>query len=171
MAWCTVLKLGPDASYNSPGDYLKWLMAAKTHRAWERGRESERESRERESTEMAWGWSMLRWLELEFTPPLSIFRWPELVSSYFSPRWSSRGFRWPDLDFSVVDSVLWSLVTAFESVALISMLCFFFLFCGCTVWSLSRSSSTTFRKLTNAGFTPAAGILGGVSNAVDHEDW
>ncbi|KAJ0014224.1 hypothetical protein Pint_19565 [Pistacia integerrima] len=32
-----------------------------------------------------------------------------------------------------VDDVLWSLVTAVESVALVSMLCFFFLFCGCTV--------------------------------------
>jgi hypothetical protein len=41
--------------------------------------------------------------------------------------------RWPELDFSILDDVVWSLVTAFESVALVSMLAFFFLFCGCTV--------------------------------------
>lgn len=44
--------------------------------------------------------------------------------------------RWPELvqDFSpVVDAVLWGLVTAIESVALFSMVCCFFLFCGCTL--------------------------------------
>lgn len=37
------------------------------------------------------------------------------------------------IDFSVIDSVLWSVVVAVESVALVSMLCFFFLFCGCNI--------------------------------------
>ncbi|MQM09620.1 hypothetical protein Taro_042495 [Colocasia esculenta] len=46
--------------------------------------------------------------------------------------------RWPSLDLhrlrlSLVDSVLWPLVVAVESVALASMLCFFFLFCGCNI--------------------------------------
>ncbi|XP_040378421.1 uncharacterized protein LOC121053924 [Oryza brachyantha] len=44
-------------------------------------------------------------------------RWPELV---------------PDVP-PVVDAVLWGLVTAVESVALLSMVCCFFLFCGCTL--------------------------------------
>ncbi|KAK6242938.1 hypothetical protein QUC31_009347 [Theobroma cacao] len=65
----------------------------------------------------------------------SILRWPQFVSSsMFVPRWGF--FGWPELSsfsFSVVDDVVWGLITAFESVALVSMLCFFFLFCGCTV--------------------------------------
>ncbi|XP_034219178.1 uncharacterized protein LOC117630587 [Prunus dulcis] len=40
---------------------------------------------------------------------------------------------WPELSLSIVDDVVWPLVTAFESVALVSMLFFFFVFCGCTV--------------------------------------
>ncbi|WCJ43070.1 hypothetical protein M5689_023833 [Euphorbia peplus] len=68
----------------------------------------------------------------------SMFNW---LGFYSSLRWSSGGslrdptrlLRWPDLSFSIVDDVMWSLITAFESVALVSMLCFFFLFCGCTV--------------------------------------
>ncbi|XP_019059003.1 PREDICTED: uncharacterized protein LOC109117014 [Tarenaya hassleriana] len=65
-------------------------------------------------------------------------------SRWFSGNgWSSTGYgrwRWltwrrPELSYlsMVVDDVVWRVVTAFESVALISMLCFFFLFCGCTV--------------------------------------
>ncbi|KAL5786684.1 hypothetical protein ACOSQ2_009076 [Xanthoceras sorbifolium] len=45
-------------------------------------------------------------------------------------RWGPPSASWPDLSF---DDVVWSVVTAVESVALVSMLCFFFLFCGCTV--------------------------------------
>ncbi|KAK4746143.1 hypothetical protein SAY87_012455 [Trapa incisa] len=58
----------------------------------------------------------------------SIFRWPRVVSTY-------QGVlqRWPEIDFNFLDEVIWSLVTVLESVALVSMLCFFFLFCGCTV--------------------------------------
>ncbi|BAS83885.1 uncharacterized protein [Oryza sativa Japonica Group] len=54
--------------------------------------------------------------------------WPERLGSAVR--------RWPELvqDFSpVVDAVLWGLVTAIESVALFSMVCCFFLFCGCTL--------------------------------------
>ncbi|KAJ0014226.1 hypothetical protein Pint_19567 [Pistacia integerrima] len=52
-------------------------------------------------------------------------------------RWAtSKAIQWGQM-FTVselgVDDVVWSLVTAVESVALVSMLCFFFLFCGCTV--------------------------------------
>ncbi|KAF0914923.1 hypothetical protein E2562_032835 [Oryza meyeriana var. granulata] len=47
----------------------------------------------------------------------AVRRWPELV---------------PDVP-PVVDAVLWGLVTAIESVALFSMVCCFFLFCGCTL--------------------------------------
>ncbi|KAH7865131.1 hypothetical protein Vadar_002625 [Vaccinium darrowii] len=88
-------------------------------------------------------WTAFRWLdEFNFSPPTSIFRWPgRLVSSYltppswshglsvFSPRWSPHNL----INSSIVDDVVWSLVTAVESVALVSMLCFFYVFCGCTV--------------------------------------
>ncbi|KAB2621624.1 hypothetical protein D8674_023806 [Pyrus ussuriensis x Pyrus communis] len=47
---------------------------------------------------------------------------------------SRRLLEWfPELSLSIVDDVVWPLVTAFESVALVSMLFFFFVFCGCTV--------------------------------------
>ncbi|KAG1338828.1 hypothetical protein COCNU_04G011340 [Cocos nucifera] len=80
--------------------------------------------------------------------PVSMFRWPEFHLSNFtrSMSWSifhRREFdfsfltpSWPDINFSpisVVDSILWAFVTAFESVALLAMLCFFFVFCGCTL--------------------------------------
>ncbi|XP_030459774.1 uncharacterized protein LOC115680166 [Syzygium oleosum] len=93
-----------------------------------------------------WSVTSLRWLDFSFPLRSSIFRWPQLVSSYFTaarrvggggdgggwgfPRW------WPaelGLGLSILDDVVWSLVTVFESVALVSMLCFFFLFCGCTI--------------------------------------
>ncbi|KAJ4793301.1 transmembrane protein [Rhynchospora pubera] len=41
--------------------------------------------------------------------------------------------RFPELDFSILDSVMWSIIMAFESVALVAMMGFFFLFCGCTL--------------------------------------
>ncbi|KAK3199888.1 hypothetical protein Dsin_023303 [Dipteronia sinensis] len=41
-------------------------------------------------------------------------------------RWIPQSATWPVLSF---DDVMWSVVTAVESVALVSMLCFFFLFC------------------------------------------
>ncbi|XP_018478128.1 uncharacterized protein LOC108849117 [Raphanus sativus] len=41
----------------------------------------------------------------------------------------------PEMSFLsvIADDVVWKVVTAFESVALVSMLGFFFLFYGCTV--------------------------------------
>ncbi|KAK7278028.1 hypothetical protein RJT34_23049 [Clitoria ternatea] len=69
----------------------------------------------------------------------STFRWvmTEISnrSSYITPRWSPRRLlRWSGLmSVSIVDDLVWRVVTAFESVALVSMLCFFFLFCGCTI--------------------------------------
>ncbi|XP_021898704.1 uncharacterized protein LOC110815294 [Carica papaya] len=76
-------------------------------------------------------------------------RWSSAFMSYtsgFAWRWLPRtGFTewnpgrylrwWPESNVlsMVVDDVMWRVVTAFESVALVSMLCFFFLFCGCTV--------------------------------------
>ncbi|KAM7474321.1 hypothetical protein LguiB_021564 [Lonicera macranthoides] len=93
----------------------------------------------------SWRWSSssaFRWIDVNFSLPTSIFRWPRLISSCFSPIWSPerasfavwtphdiRGWL-PEVDFSVVDTVMWSFITAFESVALVSMLCFFFVFCG-----------------------------------------
>ncbi|XVE89544.1 hypothetical protein DITRI_Ditri20bG0004600 [Diplodiscus trichospermus] len=75
-----------------------------------------------------WAMSAVRWVASDVVSfRSSILRWPQLVSSSI--------FEWPRLSsfsFSIVDDVLWSLISAFESVALVSMLCFFFLFCGCT---------------------------------------
>ncbi|KAG5554588.1 hypothetical protein RHGRI_012227 [Rhododendron griersonianum] len=78
---------------------------------------------------------------INFSPPTtSIFRWPvRLVSSYLTPRSWSHGLspfslpRWSPhsrINSSIVDDVVWSLVTAVESV---SVLCFFYVFRGCTV--------------------------------------
>ncbi|KAL4379268.1 hypothetical protein GQ457_02G036980 [Hibiscus cannabinus] len=71
-----------------------------------------------------WATSAFRWVASDLLPFSSGIqrRWPL--------RWASMGL--PQLSFSIVDDVVWSVVTAFESVALVSMLCFFFLFCGCT---------------------------------------
>jgi len=44
--------------------------------------------------------------------------------------------RWPEMVRDVpllVDAALWGVVTAVESVALVSMMCCFFLCCGCTL--------------------------------------
>lgn len=44
--------------------------------------------------------------------------------------------RWPEVVRDVpllVDAALWGVVTAVESVALVSMLCCFYLCCGCTL--------------------------------------
>ncbi|KAH6757955.1 hypothetical protein C2S52_023193 [Perilla frutescens var. hirtella] len=65
----------------------------------------------------------------------SVFRWPELDAA---------AFRWPELDFFnavvnfrwldvSIDDVLWTVVYVFESLALATMLCYFFIFCGCTL--------------------------------------
>ncbi|KAL9450295.1 hypothetical protein AB3S75_012101 [Citrus x aurantiifolia] len=67
---------------------------------------------------MAWG----RWW------CASALRWPQ---HYFTVM--SSPSRWITRELRFVDDVVWSVVTAVESVALLSMFCFFFLFCGCTV--------------------------------------
>ncbi|GLU08545.1 hypothetical protein SLE2022_254510 [Rubroshorea leprosula] len=65
--------------------------------------------------------------------PSSIFRWPDFNFSQFSFGWSPRSFlqRW--MEFSIVDDVFWIFVTALESLALAAMLCFFLVFCGCSI--------------------------------------
>ncbi|XP_019706477.1 uncharacterized protein [Elaeis guineensis] len=80
--------------------------------------------------------------------PVSMFRWPEFHLSNLTRSMSWSIFHWPEFDFSfltsswpdinfspisMVDSILWTFVTAFESVALVAMLCFFFVCCGCTI--------------------------------------
>ncbi|KAL4286918.1 hypothetical protein HN51_027867 [Arachis hypogaea] len=80
--------------------------------------------------------SAFRWLRSDLTArSSSVMRWPEAVASYITPAWSPRRLiRWSGVvGLSIVDDVVWGVVTAFESVALVSMLCFFFLFCGCTI--------------------------------------
>lgn len=70
-----------------------------------------------------WRWRYaegFRWPELEFSLPSWVFRWR-----------SDWNLNW-DLSI-VVDDVVWGLVMVVESLALLSMLCYFFLFCGCTL--------------------------------------
>ncbi|KAL7082166.1 hypothetical protein ACP275_14G082500 [Erythranthe tilingii] len=86
-----------------------------------------------------------RWLDVSFSLPTSFFRWPRLFTSYLTPppRWSSSlslalgsldPGRWaPRIPLPDVDDVVWSVVSAVESVAIVSFLCFFFVFCGCTL--------------------------------------
>ncbi|KAJ6694444.1 hypothetical protein OIU85_005156 [Salix viminalis] len=91
-----------------------------------------------------WSTSTFRqWLGLDlsyftsslWSSPVSVLRWwPAHLTANPSSWWVTRRLlRWPELDFSIVDDVVWSLVTAFESVALISMLALYLLLCGCTV--------------------------------------
>ncbi|XP_019168809.1 PREDICTED: uncharacterized protein LOC109164716 [Ipomoea nil] len=101
--------------------------------------------------------SAFRWINTSFSLPTSLMRWPSLFSSFFTQSWSDRdrdgegspsAFRislsfsprtwwWAvnylDFSLSFVETVIWSLISAVESVALVSMLCFFFLCCGCTI--------------------------------------
>ncbi|KAG4983351.1 hypothetical protein JHK82_028188 [Glycine max] len=76
--------------------------------------------------------STFRWPMWELS---TVSSWPGTLASYISPRWSPRRLlRWSGMmSVSIVDELVWRVVTAFESVALVSMLCFFFLFCGCTI--------------------------------------
>ncbi|PON64912.1 Transmembrane protein [Parasponia andersonii] len=78
-----------------------------------------------------WYTSSFRWPEFDLSLPSSVFRWPDFDLSYLTTGWSLQSFRW--FDFSLVDDVLWTFVSVVESLALLSMLCFFFVFCGCTL--------------------------------------
>ncbi|KAL8481311.1 hypothetical protein ACS0TY_027724 [Phlomoides rotata] len=68
--------------------------------------------------------SVFRWPELD----ISIFRWPEIDFSYLFNAGGS--FRWFDVS---IDEVIWTVVSVFESLALVTMLCYFYIFCGCTL--------------------------------------
>ncbi|KAJ1414325.1 hypothetical protein SESBI_18863 [Sesbania bispinosa] len=74
-----------------------------------------------------------RWPELDLSLPWSMFRLPALDLSY----WRSSGWNLPvslsQWNLSLVDDVLWTLVTCLESLVLVAMLCYFFLCCGCTL--------------------------------------
>ncbi|TQE03222.1 hypothetical protein C1H46_011225 [Malus baccata] len=76
-------------------------------------------------------------LDFEFsTPSVGIFRrsWTEIFNlSYFTSGWSLNLQSFGGFGFSILDDVLWTLITVVESLALACMLCFFFLFCGCTL--------------------------------------
>ncbi|KAG8063615.1 hypothetical protein GUJ93_ZPchr0003g17786 [Zizania palustris] len=89
--------------------------------------------------------SMLRW-PLDLGVPSLAALLPSSAAAYARPlsgwwhwlpeRLGEAVRRWPGLVPDVppvVDAVLWGLVTAIESVALLSMVCCFFLFCGCTL--------------------------------------
>ncbi|KAL5541493.1 hypothetical protein UlMin_009203 [Ulmus minor] len=78
-----------------------------------------------------WYASAFRCLEFDFTLPFSVFRWPGIDFSYLTSGWNLQGFRLFDLN--IVDDVLWTFISVVESFALVAMLCFFFVFCGCTL--------------------------------------
>ncbi|KAJ6918020.1 hypothetical protein NC651_012284 [Populus alba x Populus x berolinensis] len=82
-----------------------------------------------------WSTSTFRqWLGLDlayttssiWTSSISILRWPSQLTTTTNPsRWWAppRLMRWPVLDFSILDDVVWSLVPVFESVALLLSPC------------------------------------------------
>ncbi|KAL9248235.1 hypothetical protein vseg_021580 [Gypsophila vaccaria] len=74
---------------------------------------------------------------LEWWPLSGTVRWLGHRISYLDPTtWSGLGYipQWdPHSINGVVDDVVWSVITAFESIALVSMLCCFFLACGCSI--------------------------------------
>ncbi|GFS35186.1 Protein-S-isoprenylcysteine O-methyltransferase [Actinidia chinensis var. chinensis] len=76
-------------------------------------------------------WSIFRWPIFDFPTASWILRWPGIDFSHFTFRWTSLSLRsW--FDYSV-DNVWWTFVTAVETLALVAMLCCFFMFCGCTL--------------------------------------
>ncbi|KAJ4721972.1 Transmembrane protein [Melia azedarach] len=78
-----------------------------------------------------WSAAAFRWPDFEISLPSSFFRWPEFDFSYLTSGWSfQRSFRWIELS---IDDLLWTFVSVLESFLLVSMLCYFFLFCGCTL--------------------------------------
>ncbi|XP_015574700.1 uncharacterized protein LOC107261256 [Ricinus communis] len=78
-----------------------------------------------------WYSSAFRWPDFGFSLPASIFRWPEFDFSYLTAGWNSlQSLNWFDF---LIDDVVWTFVTVLESVAVVAMLCYFFLFCGCTL--------------------------------------
>ncbi|KAL5782095.1 hypothetical protein ACOSP7_007124 [Xanthoceras sorbifolium] len=84
---------------------------------------------------MSWRWtaSAFRWPEFDFSLPSSMFRWLEFDFSYVTTtRWNLQRSLTRLLDFTV-DELLWTIVTVLESIVLVSMLCYFFVFCGCTL--------------------------------------
>ncbi|XXG80537.1 hypothetical protein AAC387_Pa09g1381 [Persea americana] len=62
----------------------------------------------------------------------SIFRWLDFDFCGLYPNCALL-FRWSDMEVWIVDSVLWTVVMVLESLALVAMLCFFFIFCGCSI--------------------------------------
>ncbi|KAF4347242.1 hypothetical protein F8388_009885 [Cannabis sativa] len=67
----------------------------------------------------------------------TIFRWPDSMASRWDLLGGNSNRQWQLLRgwdaLTIVDDVVWKVIMAVESVALASMLCFFFLFCGCTL--------------------------------------
>nr|CAD1833201.1 unnamed protein product [Ananas comosus var. bracteatus] len=114
-------------------------------------------------------WVLRWWPEFGFSVRLSsiarsvvVFHWPERLD--FSNLTAAAALRWrPEIDFSVFDAVLWPVVVAFESVALLTMLCFYFTFCGCTLtgcekpipFALMPNSSFRWLVLDFASFLPS----------------
>ncbi|GMG99788.1 hypothetical protein Nepgr_001628 [Nepenthes gracilis] len=80
-----------------------------------------------------------RWFErgVSYLTPQLLHRLDLSLYSYLVPRsWDPLSLlRLPAaiLSFPIVDNALWSMVTVFESIALASMLCSFYLLCGCTL--------------------------------------
>ncbi|KAG8096226.1 hypothetical protein GUJ93_ZPchr0013g37893 [Zizania palustris] len=114
-------------------------------------REQSGERRRRESPAGAPMWgslvSMLRRWPLDLGVPSLAALLPSSSAALYAPirgwwhwrpeeRLGEEVRQWPQLvpDVApVVDTLLWSIISAIESVALLSMVCCFFLFCGCTL--------------------------------------
>ncbi|CAH8298758.1 unnamed protein product [Eruca vesicaria subsp. sativa] len=79
--------------------------------------------------------SSSRWTLMDLPSYLSsswVFRWPEVDLSYLSSGWNMRLLSVSG-NFSIIDDLLWSLISVVESMAIVATLCCYFLFCGCTL--------------------------------------
>ncbi|XP_002865738.2 LOW QUALITY PROTEIN: uncharacterized protein LOC9301812 [Arabidopsis lyrata subsp. lyrata] len=87
--------------------------------------------------------SASRWTLMDLPSYLSsswAFRWPEVNLSYRWPvnlSYLSSGWNMRLLslsgNLSIIDDLLWSFVSIVESLAIVTTICCFFLFCGCTL--------------------------------------
>ncbi|XP_018464086.2 uncharacterized protein LOC108835311 [Raphanus sativus] len=79
--------------------------------------------------------SSSRWTLMDLPSYLSsswVFRWPEVNLSFLNSGWNMRLLSLSG-NFSIIDDLLWSLISVVESMAIVATLCCYFLLCGCTL--------------------------------------
>ncbi|CAN8265486.1 unnamed protein product [Cochlearia groenlandica] len=79
--------------------------------------------------------SSSRWTLMDLPSYLSsswVFRWPEINITNLSSGWNTRLLSVSG-NISIIDDLLWSFVSIIESLAIVTTICCYFLFCGCTL--------------------------------------